>query len=423
MKLDTVLRAFKHKNYRLFFCGQCFSVIGTWIQSIALSWMVYRITGSALLLGVTGFCSQIPSLILAPFTGVAADSFDRRKILICTQSCAMVQAFGMAFIAFSGNPQVWQIISLALMIGVVNSFDTPARQSFVIELVGNKADLPNAIALNSSMFNAARLIGPSISGIFIAAVGEGYCFLINAFSYIAVISSLILIRTSKTNKIKNKKRASFREALRYVYNFVPIRYVILLLAGASLLGMPYAVLMPAYIRESLGGGPRTLGFVMSASGVGALSAAIRLAARNKAEGLERNIPFMGLCFGCGLICFSFSHVFILSAMSIAVASFGMVSVLASSNTLIQTLVDDDKRGRVMSLYAVAFMGTAPFGSLLAGWCAKNTGAANAIMLSGIFMCVLAVLFSLKVKDISLITNKIYKAEREAVAASIHEEIV
>ncbi|HAN03696.1 MAG TPA: MFS transporter [Elusimicrobia bacterium] len=384
--LELLLRAFKYRNYRLFFGGQCLSLIGTWMQSVALSWLVYRLTGSPLLLGVTGFASQAPSLLLAPFTGPAADRFDRRKILLVTQVLSMVQALALAALVLFGDPRPWQIIALAALSGVINAFDMPARQSFIVQLVERREDLANAIALNSSMFNSARLIGPSIAGICIAAFGEGVCFLFNGLSYIAVIAALLAMRLGPA---AGAARASggFQDGLRYVFGFPPIKYIILMLAVGSLLGMPYAVLMPAYVREILHGGPRTLGFIMAASGVGALAGSLRLALRRHPAGLEREIPLFTSVFGLGLLAFAFSTNFALSALLIALASYGMVSFFASSNTVIQTLVDDDKRGRVMALHSVAFMGMAPLGSLLAGAAAERIGVAYTMALSG--LCVLA----------------------------------
>jgi MFS family permease len=384
--LELLLRAFKYRNYRLFFGGQCLSLIGTWMQSVALSWLVYRLTGSPLLLGVTGFASQAPSLLLAPFTGPAADRFDRRRILLATQALAMAQALTLAWLVLRGDPRPWQIIALAAVLGVINAFDMPARQSFIVQLVERREDLANAIALNSSMFNSARLIGPSIAGVCIALFGEGVCFLFNGLSYIAVIAALLAMRLGPAAGAR-RAGGGFADGLRYAFGFPPIKYLILMLAVGSLLGMPYAVLMPAYVREILHGGPRTLGFLMAASGVGALAGSLRLALRRHPAGLEREIPLFTLVFGLGLLAFAFSTNFALSALLIALASYGMVSFFASSNTVIQTLVDDDKRGRVMALHSVAFMGMAPLGSLLAGAAAERIGVAYTMALSG--LCVLA----------------------------------
>ena len=417
-RLSLMLRAFKYRNYRLFFGGQCISLIGTWMQSVALSWLVYRLTGSALLLGITGFAAQAPSLLMAPLSGPAADLFDRRKILILTQILSMLQSLALALLVLYGSPQVWQIIALAAALGVINAFDMPARQSFIVELVEKREDLANAIALNSSMFNSARLIGPSIAGICIAAFGEGVCFLANALSYTAVIFALLAMRLSPARATgSGKKRGGFKEGLRYAFGFPPIKYLMLMLAAGSLLGMPYAVLMPAYVREILHGGPRTLGFIMACSGAGALLGALRLAGRRHPAGLERGIPLFTGIFGLGLLAFSFSTNVALSAFFISFASFGMISFMASANTVIQTLVEDDKRGRVMALYSVSFMGMAPFGSLLAGWTASRIGVAHTMTLNGFFLLAATMLFVSKLKEITAHAAPIYgRLGLEGIAA-------
>ncbi len=389
------MRAFKYRNYRLFFGGQGISLVGTWMQNVAMGWLVYSLTGSALLLGVVGFCAQIPVFILSPLAGVLADRINRYKILIVTQNLAMLQAFTLAYLVLSGKIEVWHIIVLSTFLGLVNSFDIPARQSFVIELVEKKEDLGNAIALNSSMFNGARLLGPSMAGILISAVGEGTCFLLNGVSYLAVIAALLAMRVPAPKKPPPPEAVfkRLKEGFSYVYDFQPIRYMILLLALTSLTGMPYTVLMPVFVKEVLHGGPRMLGFLMAFSGVGALSAALALASRKSAAGLEKRIPAAGLTFGTGLIALSMSRSFPVSAACIALASFGMISQMASSNTIIQTVVDDDKRGRVMAIYAMAFMGMAPFGSIMAGWIASRIGAPHTIMLSGALSIAGALTFS------------------------------
>lgn len=402
-----MVRAFKYRNYRLFFGGQCVSLVGTWMQSVALSWLVYRLTGSPLLLGVTGFAAQAPSLLLAPFTGPAADRFDRRSIMLVTQGLAMLQAALLAALTLFGDPQVWQIIALACLSGVINAFDMPARQSFIVQLVERREDLANAIALNSSMFNSARLVGPSIAGVCIAAFGEGVCFLINAVSYLGVIAALLAMRLPAADGGNRSSSGSFSEGIKYAFGFPPIRYLLLMLAVGSLLGMPYAVLMPAYVREILQGGPRTLGFIMAASGAGALAGALRLAGRRHPAGLERLLPLFTGLFGLGLLAFSFSTSFLVSALCLACASFGMISFMASSNTVIQTLVDDDKRGRVMALHSVAFMGMAPLGSLLAGWTASHIGVARTISLSGLLVLAATALFASRLGEITRHAAPVY----------------
>ncbi len=407
-RLDLLLRAFKYRNYRLFFAGQCVSLIGTWMQTVALSWLIYRLTGSTLLLGVTGFASQAPSLLLAPFTGPAADRFDRRGILLVTQVLSMLQALALGLLVLLGSPEPWQIVSLAAVLGVIGAFDIPARQSFIVQLVERREDLANAIALNSSMFNSARLIGPSVAGVFIAMFGEGVCFLLNAASYLGVIAALLAMRLPRASAAAaGKPRGGFVEGLRYAAGFPPIKYLILLLAGGSLLGMPYAVLMPAYVRDILHGGPRTLGFIMASSGAGALAGALRLAMRRHPRGLEREIPWYTGLFGAGLIAFSFSENFFISAPLLALSSFGMITFFASSNTIIQTLVDDDKRGRVMALHSLAFMGMAPFGSLLSGFAASHIGTAGTMALSGGSVLLLTLLFLSRLGEITRHAEPLY----------------
>ena len=417
-----MVRAFKYRNYRLFFGGQAISLIGTWMQSVALSWLVYRMTGSALLLGVAGFASQAPSLLLAPFTGPAADRFDRRKILLVTQSLSMLQSLLLALLVLFGEPQVWQIVALAAAAGMINAFDMPARQAFVIQLVEKREDLANAIALNSSMFNSARLIGPSVAGVLIAFFGEAVCFLANSVSYAAVIAALLAMRLppARSPAPGARRRGGFVAGLRYAWGFPPIRYILLMMAVGSLLGMPYAVLMPAYVREILQGGPKTLGFIMSASGVGALLGALRLAGRRHPAGLERSIPLFTALFGLGLVAFSFSGSFPVSAACIACASFGMISFMASANTVIQTLVDEDKRGRVMALHSLSFMGMAPFGSLLAGWAASHIGVARTISLSGVLVLGATALFASRLGEVTAHAAPVYG--RLGMAGEAAEEL-
>ena len=385
-----MFRALEHRNYKLFFSGQSVSMIGTWMTRIATSWLVYRLTGSALLLGVVGFAGQIPSFLLAPFAGVIVDRWNRHHLLVATQVLAMIQSLALAVLALTGYIQIWHVIALSIFQGLINAFDMPARQSFVVEMVEKREDLPNAIALNSSLVNAARLLGPSIAGVVIAAVGEGWCFFIDGVSYIAVIASLLAMKAAPT-AIKAIKKANvlqqFREGWDYVYGFPPISKILLLLAFVSLVGMPYSVLMPIFATDVLHGGPHTLGFLMGASGVGALCGAVFLASRKSVVGLGRYIPRMAAVFGIGLIGFSISRLEWLSMILMVVTGLGFMVQMATSNTIIQTIVDEDKRGRVMSFYTMAFMGTAPFGSLLAGSLAAQIGAPNTLLIGGI-CCVL-----------------------------------
>jgi MFS family permease len=381
-----LLRALRHRNYRLFFSGQSISLIGTWMTKIATSWLIYRLTGSALLLGLVGFAGQIPSFLLAPIAGVLVDRWDRHRLLVVTQVLAMLQSAALAALALAGVINVWHVLALSLFQGVINAFDMPVRQAFVVEMVEARADLPNAIALNSSMVNAARLIGPSVGGILIAAVGEGWCFLLDALSYIAVIASLLLMRLPRREQ-SPKKGAPILPELRagwsYVVASAPIASILALLTLVSIVGMPYTVLMPIVASTVLRGGSHTLGFLMGAVGVGALSGAVYLASRRSVLGLGRIVPIATALFGFGLLGFGLSRHLWLSLPLLVITGLGFMVQMAASNTLVQTLVDDDKRGRVMSFYAMAFVGTAPFGSLLAGALAHRIGAPATIVLSGI----------------------------------------
>jgi MFS family permease len=404
-----IFRALRYPNYRLYFIGQGVSLIGSWMQAVAMSWLVYRMTRSAFLLGVTGFASQIPSLFLGPFAGVLADRANRLRMLIVVQTLFMIQAFVLAFLVLFGAVTVWQIVVLSGMAGLINAFDMPTRQSFVIQMVENKADLGNAIALNSMMFNGARLIGPSIAGLVIAAAGEGVCFLINAVSFLAVIASLFAMKNIPKPRAARKSRVlqELRTGIAYVYGSVPIRSILMLIALVSLLGMSFVVLMPVFAKEVLHGGPHTLGFLMGATGVGAVTGALFLASKKSAAGIERIIPAAAGIFGAGLIALSRSRSFPLSLAIMVVIGFGMMANMVSCNTLVQTLVDDDKRGRVMSLYVVAFMGVAPFGSLLAGSLASRIGAPNSAMIGGVCCIIGAFWFAWKLPGIKKIIHPIF----------------
>jgi MFS family permease len=390
--VKQTLRALRYRNYRLFFSGQSLSLIGTWMQQVALGWLVYRLTDSAFLLGLVGFSSQIPTFILASVAGVLADRYNKHKIIIATQTLAMIQAFILAFLTLSDAIQIWHILLLSLLSGLINAFDMPTRQSFVIEMVDDRNDLPNAIALNSSMFNAARLIGPTVAGILIIAIGEGFCFLVNALSYLTVIVSLLMMKIEPKMIYKKKEKVleGLKEGIKYAYNFKPIRALLLLIALVSLTGMPYTVLMPVFARDILHGNSQTLGFLFGAVGSGAMIGAIYLASRKTVLGLGRLIAIAASIFSLGLLCFSFSRNIYLSIGLMILTGAGMMLQMASTNTLLQTLVDDDKRGRVMSLYVMSFMGTMPFGSLIAGSLASTFGAPLTV-LSGAIICLTGVL--------------------------------
>ncbi|MBS1797622.1 MAG: MFS transporter [Acidobacteria bacterium] len=406
-----MFRALRHRNYQLFFSGQSVSMIGTWMTRIATSWLVYKLTGSALLLGVVGFAGQIPSFLLAPFAGVLVDRWNRHRLLVVTQALAMLQSFALGALALTGLIKIWHVVALSVFQGVINAFDMPARQSFVVQMVEDRNDLPNAIALNSSMVNAARLLGPSIGGVIIAVVGEAWCFMIDGFSYLAVIASLLAMRLAPALAAGVETRANlveqFREGWRYVAGSLPISRILLLLALVSLVGMPYTVLMPIFANEILHGGPNTLGFLMAASGVGALAGAFFLAARRTVVGLGRFIPLMAGVFGAGLVAFSFSRAIWLSLLLMVATGLGFMVQMAASNTLIQTIVEEDKRGRVMSFYTMAFMGTAPFGSLLAGSLAERIGAPNTLLLGGIGCILGAVWFARALPRLRVFVRPIY----------------
>lgn len=407
--LKNIFRSLQYRNYRLFFGGQSISLIGTWIQQIAMVWLVYSLTGSTFLLGLVGFVGQIPTFLLAPFAGVLTDRWSRYHILIVTQILAMIQALILAFLFFIGTIEVWHIMFLSVLLGCINAFDIPARQSFIVEMVEKKEDLGNAIALNSSMFNGARLLGPSIAGVLIASTGEGICFLLNGLSYLFVIVSLLLMKVkSKKREIQNPDvLKEIKEGFSYTFGFAPIKSILLLVGLISLVGMPYTILMPVFAKEIFHGGPYTFGFLMGASGVGALMGAIYLASRRSVLGLEKIIPLSAGIFGIGLVTFSLSRLFLLSLVLMVITGLGMILQMASSNTILQTIVDDDKRGRVMSFYTMAFMGTAPFGSLLAGGLASFLGSPNTLIIGGI-LCVLgALIFVTKLTELKKLVHPIY----------------
>jgi MFS family permease len=402
-------RALRHRNFRLFFTGQSISLIGTWMTRVATSWLVYRLTGSALLLGVVGFAGQIPTFLLAPFAGVLVDRLNRRNLLVWTQVLAGIQSLALAALTLAKVITIHEIIALSAFQGLTNAFDMPGRQSFLVQMVEDKQDLGNAIALNSSIVNAARLIGPALAGLVIAAVGEGYCFAIDGLSYIAVVLSLLMMHVtpSTLQRATTSMFEQLREGWSYVANFRPIRIILTLFALLSLMGMPFMVLMPIFASQVLHGGPHTLGYLMGASGVGALISAMSLALRKSVRGLTTMIQIAAVLFGSGLILFGLSRHLVLSLFLMLFVGFGMMQGLAASNTIIQTLVPEDKRGRVMSYYTMAFVGMAPFGSLLAGALAHKFGAPHAVMITGTFCLAGAAWFSTQLKSIRAIMRPIY----------------
>jgi len=407
--LRNIARSLRYRNYRLFFYGQSISLIGTWIQRITVPWLVYRLTGSVFLLGLVGFAGQIPTFLMSPFAGVLIDRWNRHKILVVTQILALIQAMVLALLFYEKTISVWHIAILSIFLGIINAFDMPARQSFVVDMIEKKEDLGNAIALNSSMVNSARLIGPSIAGVLISLTGEGMCFLINAISYLFVIAFLLMMKISPRKIAIQDTNVfqKFKEGFRYTFGSIPIRYIILLLALVSLMGMPYTVLMPVFAKTILHGGSHTFGFMMGATGIGALMGAVYMASRKNAAGLEKFIPWFAAIFGLGLILFSLSTNFILSLFLLFITGFGMLMQMTSSNTILQTIVDDDKRGRVMSFYTMAFMGTAPFGSLLAGALASKVGAPNTLLIGGVCCILGAIIFMRKLPKIKKSIRPIY----------------
>lgn len=413
-----ITRALHSRNFRLFFGGQSVSLVGTWITRIATSWLVYRLTGSALLLGVVGFCGQIPTLLLAPFAGVLVDRWDRHRILVVTQVLSMLQSLALAVLVFTDTITVPWVLALQVFQGVINAFDTPARQAFVVQMVEDRADLPNAIALNSSMVNASRIIGPSIGGIVIAAVGEGWCFLADAISYLAVIASLLAMTVTpraaapRTTRMREEMRVGFQ----YVSRFQPVRSALLLLSLVSIMGMPYTVLMPVISTTVLHGGAHTLGFLMTASGVGALVGALYLASRRTVLGLGRVMVLSTAVFGAALVAFSLSRTLWLALLVLPFVGAGMMITMAATNTIIQTVVSEELRGRVMAFYTMAFLGTAPIGSLIAGVVADRVGPAATIRIGGAACVGAAIWFALRLPELRALVRPIY-VERGIIAAA------
>lgn len=390
--IKLTFRTLSYRNYRLFFIGSGISMIGNWMQQVAMSWLVYRLTNSSLLLGVIAFAGLFPGFLLMPLAGVLSDRWSRHHILLVSQVLAMLQAIAMTFLVMTGMVAVWHIMFLSVLLGLISAFDITARQSFIVDMIEKREDLGSAIALNSALFNGARLLGPSLAGITIAAMGEGICFLINALSYLVVIATLFLMKIKSIPEAGSKADIvkGFKAGFRYTFGFLPIRYVLLLLALVNLMGMPYTVLMPVFAKDVLHGGPHTFGFLMAASGAGALTGALYLASRRTVLDMGKIIPVAAGIFGLGLIFFSLSRVLWISLFLLLFTGFGMMVQLALSNTIIQTVVDDDMRGRVMSFFAMAFMGTIPLGSLLAGGFADLIGASRTLIIGGL-CCILGAL--------------------------------
>jgi MFS family permease len=407
--IKGIFSSLRSRNYRIYFIGQGTSLIGTWMQNIALSWLVYRLTGSVFLLGLIGFTSQIPTFILTPFTGVVIDRHNRLRIMTLTQVGFMLQALIMALLVLFNLIAVWYIIVLSLVFGIITAFDAPTRQSLVIDLIDNPEDLGNAIALNSAIFNAARLVGPAIAGIVIAVVGEGICFLLNAISFAAVIIALlqIKIQAKPTTSHPGNFKESFSEGINYTFQSMPIRTLIITLAILSLAGLSYIVLLPAYAKEIMQCGPDTLGYLMSALGAGALIGAIYMAARHTVVGLSKLIAAGITLMGLAIALASFSEKMYISLIMFFFGGLTMVLSLSSINTMLQTIADEDKRGRVMSFYAMALMGTGPIGNLLAGTIASGIGISWTLLISGVITMISGLWFASRRKLLRTYLQSIY----------------
>ncbi len=414
------LRALRHRNYQLFFSGQLISLVGTWMDQVAESWLVYRLTGSALLLGTVAFASQIPVFLLAPIGGTVADRHNRRTILVITQSCMMVLAFLLAILTLTHKITVWELMVLAALLGVVNAFDIPARQAFITDMV-DRSDLVNAIALNSSMFNGARVIGPAAAGIVVALIGEGWCFFANAVSFIAVITGLLMMTIDRPRSaLKGSPLQNVLEGFKFVGQTGPIRALLLLLGLVSFTAMPYAVLMPIFADQILHGGPAALGLLMGCSGFGALCGALTLAMKKSIQGLGRWVATASMSFGAALILFSFSRRLWLSAVMLIPVGLAIMIQMASSNTLVQSMVPDHLRGRVMAVYSMMFMGMAPFGALLAGSVAHKIGAPWTVAMGGMIAIIGGIIFTLHLPSLRPAARELIVAQQMEAGAPAQE---
>ena len=405
-----LFRALRHRNYRLFFAGQSISLVGTWMTRVAMAWLVYRLTGSVWLLGVVEFAGQIAAFLPAPLAGVLTDRWNRHRILVVTQVLAMLQSFVLAALALTGRIVVWHVMGLSILQGLVNAFDIPVRQAFIVDLVGEKKEeWANAIALNSSMFNGARLVGPSIAGVIIAASGEGACFLIDGISYCAVIATLLMIHLPprKNPGARPRVMQELIGGLSYAVEMVPIRTILLMVAFISFIGMPYTVLLPVFAKEILRGGPHTLGFLMGSTGLGALAGSIYLASRKSVRGLLRITTGSVALFGLSLMAFALSRTLWVAVGWLFAAGFCMIVQMAASNIILQTIVEDDKRGRVMSLFMMAFMGMAPWGSLAAASLASRRGVPEALWIGGVGCLLGAVIFAQQLPRLRAAIRPIY----------------
>ncbi|QDL07773.1 MFS transporter [Brasilonema octagenarum UFV-E1] len=414
---SPLLPAFRSRNYRLFFAGQGISLIGSWMTQLATIWLVYHLTNNPFMLGVVGFTSQIPNFFLTPLGGVFVDRFSRHRILIGTQIIAMIQSLALAVLTFTGMIDIWHIIALSLLQGFNNAFDGPARQAFVIELVERRDDVANVIAINSTMFNGARLIGPAIGGLLIARVGAGYCFLIDGLSYIAVIIALLAMKIKpwKTTVTNGNPLQNLKEGFVYAFSFPPIRAILLLIAFFSFFGMQYTVIAPIFAEEILKGSAETLGFLMAASGVGALASGIHLATRQTVMGLGKLIVSGLAIAGIALIAFSLSRLLPLSLLAMLFVGLGVIFVIAGSNTVLQTILEEEKRGRILSLYTMSFLGIIPFGNLVAGALAHQIGAPYTLIIDGIACIFASIYFAKQLPELRKMVLAIY--ERKGILAT------
>ena len=408
-RVRSSLRALRHRDLRLFLFGQGVSLIGTWMERVAMGWLVYRITGSTVALGVIAFCTQFPTFLVAAVAGALADRWSRHRMVVGAQIALMLQAVVLAALVLTGTVEVWHLVVLSIWLGVASGFDIPARQALLVRLVGGSSDLPNAIALNSSMFNAARLVGPALAGVLIGLVGEGTVFLLNALSYVAVLGALWAVEMRDPGeRAVGAVLHTMTEGFRYAFGFAPIRALLLLLAMLSLVGFPYTVLLPVFAKDVLGGGAGTLGLLSACTGLGALIGALSLASRSTVRGLGGFIARTLLVFGASLVAFSLSRHAIVSSALLIGAGFGMMASTASMNTIIQTIVDEEKRGRVMSLYTMAFVGLAPIGALLGGALADQIGAPLTVGVGGAACLVLALWFHRELPELRAHVRPIYE---------------
>jgi MFS family permease len=408
--MNHAWRSLRHRNFQLYFFGQGLSLMGTWMTRLATSWLVYRLTHSALLLGVVSFAGQIAAFLIGPLAGVWVERFNRRKLLLWTQAASAIQSLALAAVTLAGVITLSEIIALSILQGFINAFDMPGRQSFLVQMVEDRNDLGNAIAINSSMVNGARLIGPAFAGLIISAAGEGWCFLLDGVSYFAVIASLLLMQIQPLD-VKRRTAsmlAQMREGWDYVTGFRPIRSILMLFALISLMGWPYFVLLPVFAAQVLHGGAHTLGWLTGASGIGALVSSISLAVRKSVVGLTRMLQIASAVLGTALILFGLSHVLWLSLLLMLFAGFGLIQCASVSNTIIQTLVPEDKRARVMGYYTMAFFGMAPFGSLLGGALANRIGAPHTVMLTGVFCLAGSLWFTLELPNVRKVMRPIYQ---------------